>query len=248
MNIAVLVKLVPDTEATLKIAEDRRQIVKTDVNFVLNPFDEYALEEALRTREKFGGAVTVFSLGGEDALKALRNSLAMGADEAVHIKSAGGLDMVGTARALAEGLRGKGYDLIFAGKQAVDDDCGAIGPMVAEFLEISHASIVVKLEITDGKLTAHREIEGGIELLEMAMPALVTAQKGLNEPRYASLKGIMAAKKKTVTELAAIETQAKTEIVRLEYPPLRPPGKIVGTGTEAVPELLRLLREEAKVI
>lgn len=248
MNIVVLVKLVPDTEATLKIADDRRQIVKSDVNFVLNPYDEYALEEALRLKEKQGGTVTVISLGGDEAVKALRNALAMGADEAVHVKSAGGLDMVGVAKALAGALRDKGYDLILAGKQAVDDDCGAIGPMVAALLDIPQAAVVVKLEVADGKFKAHREVDGGYEEFEAALPALVTAQKGLNEPRYASLKGIMTAKKKTIQEVEAATSPIKTEIVRLEYPPSRPPGKIVGTGVESVPELVRLLREEAKVI
>ncbi|MFH0766046.1 MAG: electron transfer flavoprotein subunit beta/FixA family protein [Calditrichota bacterium] len=248
MNIAVLVKLVPDTQATIKIGEDRRYISPADVNFVLNPYDEYALEEALKIKEREGGSVTVLSLGGDEAVKALRNALAMGADNAVHIKWPGGMDLVGVAKALAGALKEGGYDLILAGKQAVDDDCSAVGPMVAEFLDIPHVSNVVKLEVKDGSLKAHREFEGGRELFESPLPALITAEKGLNEPRYASLKGIMAAKKKTLTEITTESFIAKTEVLQLNYPPARPPGKIVGEGVEAIPELIRLLKEEAKVL
>jgi len=248
LNIAVLVKLVPDTQATIKIGEDRRYISPADVNFVLNPYDEYALEEALKIKERLGGTVTVLSLGGDDAVKALRNALAMGADNAIQVKWPGGLDLVGVAKTLAGALKDGKYDLILAGKQAVDDDCAAVGPMVAEFLNIPHVSNVIKLEIEGSSLKAHREFEGGHELVESPLPALITAEKGLNEPRYASLKGIMMAKKKTLTELGAASLPSKTEILQLNYPPLRPPGKIVGEGVEAVPELIRLLKEEAKVL
>lgn len=248
MNIAVLVKLVPDTEATIKIDADRRKIATVEINFVLNPYDEYAVEEGLRLKEKLGGQVTVISLGGDEAIKALRNALAMGADEAIHVKNSGGLDMLGTAKALAGALRGKGFDLILAGKQAVDDDCGAIGAMVAEFLDIPHVSTVVKLDVEGDKLTTSREIEGGVEIFEAMLPALITTQKGLNEPRYASLKGIMASKKKVIAEVEAEISAPKVEVVTLTYPPQRPPGKIVGTGVEAVPELVRLLKEEVKVL
>lgn len=248
MNIAVLVKLVPDTEATIKIDADRRRIASGDINFVLNPYDEFAVEEGLRQKEKSGGQVTVISLGGEEAVKALRNALAMGADEAIRVKSPGGLDMLGVAKALANALAGRGFDLILAGKQAVDDDCGAVGSMVAEFLGIPHVATVTKLDVDGGSLTASREIEGGVEIFQASLPALVTAQKGLNEPRYASLKGIMASKKKVIEEVEALATPAKVEVITLNYPPQRPPGKIVGQGVEAVPELVRLLKEEAKVL
>ena len=248
MNIAVLVKLVPDTEASLKIGEDRKYISTADINFVLNPFDEYAVEEALQQKAKHGGTVTVISLGGDEAIKALRTSLAMGADEAIHARTPGGLDISGTAKSLANLLKDKGYDLIFAGKQAVDDDCGAIGPMVAEYMGIPHVSTVVKLEVDPDKLTAEREFETGIEVFEAPLPALITTQKGLNEPRYASLKGIMMAKKKTIEEVEVEAIEARVEVVKLNYPPVRPPGKIVGEGVDAVPELVRLLKEEAKVL
>lgn len=248
MNIAVLVKLVPDTEATIKIDADRKKIAAGEINFVLNPYDEYAVEEALRQKEKHSGQVTVVSLGGDEAVKALRNALAMGADDAIHVKNPAGLDMLGVARALADAIRGRGFDLILAGKQAVDDDCGAVGSMVAELLDIAHVATVVKLDVEGGKLTAVREIETGSEVIEADLPALITAQKGLNEPRYASLKGIMASKKKVIADVEGTASLAKVEVVQLNYQPGRPPGKIVGQGIEAVPQLVRLLREEAKVL
>lgn len=248
MNIAVLVKLVPDTEASLKIGGDHKYIDTADINFVLNPYDEYAVEEALKQKEKHGGSVTVISLGGNEAVKALRNSLAMGADQAIHVKTQGGHDLLGTAKALANVLKERDFNLIFAGKQAVDDDCGAIGPMVAGLLDIPHVSTVIKLDVTEEKLTAEREFEGGIEVYEVPLPALITAHKGLNEPRYASLKGIMMAKKKQLEEIEAETIPAGTEVIELNYPPIRAPGKIVGEGVEAVPVLIRLLKEEAKVL
>lgn len=248
MKVAVLVKLVPDTEATLRIDEGRQRIATADLNMVLNPYDEFAVEEALRINEAKGGVVVLFSFGGEESLKALRQGLAMGADEAVQVVTTGGVDMQGVAQGLAEALRSDTWDIILAGKQAVDDDCAAIGPMVAEFLGLPHVSTVVKLEIGEGKAIAHREVEGGIEVMECTLPALFTAQKGLNEPRYASLKGIMMAKKKEIKVVSVSPPQPTVRIVQLQYPPMRPPGKIVGQGVEAVPELVRLLAEEARVI
>lgn len=248
MNIAVMVKLVPATEAVIKISADKKTIDTGDINFVLNPYDEIAVEEALKIKEKHGGKVTVISLGSDNAVKALRTALAMGADEAIHLKDPGGLDILGISRVLSGAIKDKGYDLILAGRQAVDDDCAAIGPMVAELLEIPHVSTVVKLDVSEDKLVAEREFEGGFEVFEADLPALISAQKGLNEPRYASLKGIMMAKKKPISTVE-IETQdATVEIVGLKYPPIRPEGKIVGTGADAVPELVRLLKEEAKVL
>lgn len=249
MNIAVLVKFVPPTEAALKIGADRRLIDPSDINFVLNPYDEYAVEEALRLKEKLGsGTVTAVSLGDENAVKAIRQALAMGADEGLQIVPSGGYDMVGTAHAIAGALKGANFDIIFAGKQAVDDDCGAIGTMVATILGIPHVANVVKLDISDGRANAVREFEGGVETFACPLPALITAQKGLNEPRYPSLKGIMTAKKKTINSFQAEPVPPKTRITDLKYPPVRPAGKMVGEGAGAVPELIRLLQDEAKVL
>lgn len=248
MNIAVLVKLVPDSQAVVKIGEDRRYISTADLNFVLNPYDEYAVEEGLKIKEKEGGEVTVFSFGDDTAQKALRTALAMGAGSAVHIKSSGGSDMLGTAKSIASALKDRGFDLIIAGKVAIDDDCGAIGPMVAELMDIPHVTAVHTLNVADGKLTAERDIEGGVEVFESTLPALITAEKGLNNPRYATLKGIMMSKKKSIEIVEAETFESKTEVIKMTYPPSRPPGKIVGEGVEAVPELVRLLKEEAKVL
>ncbi len=248
MNIAVLVKLVPDSQAVIKIGDNRKTIATADLAFVMNPYDEYAVEEALKTKEKMGGTVTVFSLGDKDAEKVLRTALAMGADEAVHIEGPGELDMLGVAKALASALKPHGFDLIFAGKASIDDECSAVGPMVAELLEIPHVSAADKVTVEAGKLTAERSIEGGVEVFEASLPALVTAEKGLNEPRYASLKGIMMSKKKNITAVPAEKTEALVEVLDLNYPPSRPAGRIIGKGVEAVPELIRLLKQEAKVL
>jgi electron transfer flavoprotein beta subunit len=248
MKIAVLVKLVPDTQANLSIAADGKSISMADLNMVLNVYDEFAVEEGLKIKADHGGTVTVITLGEDGSIKALRNALAMGADDAVHIKGISGFDILNTAKILAASLKDKGFDIILAGKQAVDDDCGAIGPMVAELLDISHVSSVNNLEVSADKLVARREIEGGAEVFELDLPALITAEKGLNEPRYASLKGIMMSKKKKVVIEEAEAHTSDLEIISLSHPPVRPPGIIVGDGVDAVPELVRLLKMEAKVI
>ncbi|MFH0882264.1 MAG: electron transfer flavoprotein subunit beta/FixA family protein [bacterium] len=248
MNIAVLVKLVPDTAAQIRLTSDRSWIETRDLNWVLNPFDEYAVEESLKITEEKGGEVTAITYGGENAAEALRKTLAMGAHKAIHIKKDGFTDLLGTAQALAAQVHAGGYDLVFAGFKATDDDCAAVGQMVATLLGLPCITEVAKLEIGDGKLTVEREIEGGTEVVESPLPCVLTAQKGLNEPRYPSLKGIMMAKKKPIDILEAEATEPRVETVGFTYPPERPAGKIVGEGVDAVPELVRLLREEARVI
>lgn len=248
MNIAILVKLVPDTQANLKIGPDGKSISLEDLNMVLNVYDEFAVEEGLKIKTEHGGKVTVITMGNDTAVKALRNALAMGADDAVHIKGTSGFDILNTAKCLAVSLKNKEFDLIIAGKQAVDDDSLAVGPMIAEFLDIPHVSAVNNLQVAADKLTARREVEGGAEIFELPLPALITAEKGLNEPRYASLKGIMMSKKKKIVVEEPEIQESRVEILSLDYPPVRPPGKIVGEGVEAVMELINLLKMEAKVI
>ncbi len=248
MNIAVLVKLVPDTAAQIRLTSDKSWIETRDLNWVLSPYDEYAVEEALKITEAKGGEVTAITYGGENAAEALRKTLAMGAHKAVHVKKDGFTDLLGTAQALAKQVEAGGYDLVFAGFKATDDDCAAVGPMVATVLGLPCVTEVAQLEIGEGKLTAQREIEGGTEVVEASIPCVLTAQKGLNEPRYPSLKGIMMAKKKPIENVEAEDTEPRVETVGFSYPPARPAGKIVGEGTDAVPELVRLLREEARVI
>jgi len=248
VNILVCVKHVPDTEAAVKIAADGKSIQTQDVNFVLNPYDEYAVEEALRLREARGGEVTLLSAGPEEAKKSLRTGLAMGADKAVHLVCAHRHDTLTLARALAAAAGQIPFDLILCGKQAVDDDEAQLGVMLAEALSLPSVSAIVKLEVLDGKAVARREVESGLEVVETSLPAVFTAQKGLNDPRYPSLKGIMMAKQKKIEEIACAQSDSQVEILDLAYPKSRSGGKIVGQGAAAVPELVRLLHEEAKVL
>ena len=254
MKIAVCLKPVPATDTRVKIDASGKRLDPAGVSMVINPYDEFALEEALKLKEAAGsGEVVLVTVGPQSFTATIRNGLAMGADSAVLLTADAGLDALQVARALAAEIKDKGYDLILCGKQAVDDDASQVAPMLAELLSLPCATVVAQLKL-DGpvapgtKAHAHREIEGGVEEVEFALPAVVAAQKGLNEPRYPSLKGIMAAKKKTVEERPAQSGDATTEVLSLSLPPARSSGRIVGEGAAAVPELVRVLREEAKVI
>ena len=249
MNSIVCIKRVPDSETRVRVAADGKRIDPSGVKFVMNPYDEIALEEALRHKEAEGeGTVTLITVGSDDARETLRSGLAMGADQAVLLRAGDATDGLGIARALADEIKGREYDLVLFGKQAIDDDGMQVPLMTAELLGLPCATVVVGLEFAAGRATATREVEGGHEIVEFALPAAVAAQKGLNEPRYASLKGIMAAKRKPLEEKDIQVAAPKTEIVSLSEPPARPPARIVGEGSEAVPELVRLLREEARVL
>lgn len=248
MKLAVCINHVPDTAAKINIAGDGKTIDKAGVTYVISPYDEFAVEECLRLKEKNGGDVTAISLGGDAHKETLRKALAMGVDRAVLLKDDGTRDSFGVARALADYLKELSPDILFFGKQSVDYDDGAVGVMVAEMLGLPAVSVVVKLDIVEGRATAEREIEGGREVVETLLPAVFTAQKGLNEPRYPSLKGIIGAKSKPIEERPGSPVTAKTELIQLQKPPAKPAGRIVGTDVSAVPELVRLLREEAKVI
>jgi electron transfer flavoprotein beta subunit len=244
----VCVKRVPDTEARIRIAGDGSTIDPSGVKFVLNPYDEFAVEAALKHKEAAGaGEVTVVSAGTAESAEALRTALAMGADQAVLLKTGGPIEGLAVARVLAEEIRGREYDVVLFGMKAVDDDLQAVGPMVAELLQIPSATSVTEFSVEGGTVTAQREIEGGSEVVELKLPCALTLTKGAYEPRYASLKGIMAAKKKPLEEKPAAGG-GEAPAVSLQYPPERKAGRIVGQGADAVPELLRLLREEAKVL
>ncbi len=261
MNCIVCMKQVPDTEAKIRISGDGKTIEESDVNFIVNPFDEFAVEEALKIKESKGGEVVLITAGKERATAALRTCLAMGADRAVLIKDDAleRSDSLTIARALASVIETMQYDIILFGKMGVGTDNGQIGPMVAELLSLPHIGVVVKLEVMDGKVKAHREIEGASEVVEAALPVIITAQKGLNEPRYASLKGIMMAKKKEIAikSLSDVglkaeevgESGTKIRCVEMTLPPARVGGKLIdGEPHDAAKELARLLREEAKII
>jgi electron transfer flavoprotein beta subunit len=249
VKIVVCIKRVPDTESRIRIAGDGRSIDPAGLKFVISPYDEYALETALRIRESGGeGEVIVVSVGESSAAEQLRAALAMGADRAVLLRAQPSMDGLPTAKALAAELVDVGADLVLLGMKAADDDQQQVGPMLAELLGLPCVTVAAKLEVDGARLRAHREIEGGIENVEAPLPAVVTITKGEFEPRYASLKGIMAAKKKPLEEKDTALEPARILLHELSYPPERPPGRIVGHGPDAVPELVRLLREEARVI
>jgi electron transfer flavoprotein beta subunit len=253
VRIAVCIKRVPDSETRVKIAPDGKSLDEAGVKFVLNPYDEFAVEEALRRKEQAGaGEVVVVSVGPAAVQETIRTALAMGADRGVLLQveriPADGLVV---ARMLAAELKDGAFDLILFGKVAIDDSNHQVGPMVAELLGLPCVTSIARLELADGKGVAEREIEGGIEVCEFPLPAVLTVDKGLNEPRYPALKGIMAAKKKPLDvkpAASAAGTEGGIEVVALTLPPERTAGRIVGEGASAVPELVRLLREEAKVL
>ncbi len=248
MKIAVCVSHVPDTATKIKISADGKSIDPTGVTFIVNPYDEFAIEESLKTKEKFGGEVFAISVGGEANKESIRKALAMGIDNGILLKADSVLDSYAVAKALAEEIKTLGCEIIFFGKQSVDYDNSITGQLTAEILDYSCISTVVDLKIENQKVIAEREIEGGREVVESELPIVITAQKGLNEPRYASLKGIMAAKKKIIEEKSIAPIDNLSEIIKMYNPQGKNPGRILGTDSSAVHELVRLLREEAKVI
>src|SRR6266481_3908499 len=251
MKIAVCIKRVPDSETRVKIAADGKSIDEAGVKFVMNPYDEFAVEEALRRKEKAGtGEVAVFCLGPAAAQETIRTALATGADRGVLLQvDKTPTDPFEAAKLIAAELkRGGAWDLILFGRMAIDDYNTQVGTLVAELLGLPCVTAVSHLDIDGTKGVAEREIEGGIEVVDFSLPAVLTTDKGLNEPRYPALKGIMAAKKKPLEVKPAQAGAGALEVVALTPPPERKEGKIVGEGAEAVGELVRLLREEAKVL
>jgi electron transfer flavoprotein beta subunit len=249
VNIYLLLKAVADSEATIRPTTDGKAVNLDGITWVLNPFDEFAVEEALKMRDAAGsGEVVAVSYGGEEVPKVLRNALAMGVDRGIHVKGAATFDALATARALANAVKGQSFDLILCGKSAIDHDNHGVGVMVAELLDLPSVSVVVKIEQKDGRLLCEREVEGGLVVVETPMPCVVCAQKGLNEPRYASLKGIMAAKKKPIDEVESSAGESQVEVIEIQPKPQRQAGQILGQGVDAIPALIQKLREEAKVL
>jgi electron transfer flavoprotein beta subunit len=250
MKIVVCIKRVPDSETRVKIATDGKSLDEAGVKFVMNPYDEFAVEEALRRKEKAGaGEVVIVALGLAAAQETIRTALAMGADRGVLLQTDKvPADSFDTARLIAAELKTGTWDLILFGRMAIDDYNHQVGVLVAELLGLPCVSAVSHLDLDGSKGVAEREIEGGIEVVEFPLPAVLTVDKGLNEPRYPALKGIMAAKKKPL-EVKAVQAGAGAiEVAALTPPPERKEGRIVGEGAGAVPELIRVLREEAKVL
>ena len=248
MKIAVCVSHVPDTAAKINIGSDGKTLDPNSVMFIVNPYDEFAVEEALTAKEKIGGETVAISLGGNANKETLRKVLAMGIDNAVLLKDDSYRDSFSVAKALAEEIKVQNAELVFFGKQSVDFDNSVVGQLTAEILGYNCISVVVSFLLEGNKITCEREIEGGKEIVETTLPALITAQKGLNEPRYASLKGIMASKKKEILEKQPAAVNNSVEVISMKKPAPKQAGKILGTDATAVPELIRLLREEAKVI
>ena len=249
MDVIVCVKRVPDTETRIKIGDGATAIDPTGVKFIMSPYDEFAVEAALRTKEAAGaGEVTLVTLGDDSGQETLRAGLAMGADKAVLLTGDVGMDGLATAKALAAELKDASAPLILLGVKAADDDQQQVGPMTATLLGRPCVTGVTSFELQEGKVLCHREVEGGVEVVEATLPAVVTITKGVYEPRYASLKGIMAAKKKPLEQKAATSAESRITVKKLAYPPERAAGRIVGEGPDAAPELARLLREEANVL
>lgn len=257
MNIFVLLKRTFDTEERLTVSNG--SINEDGAEFIINPYDEYAVEEAIQVRDAHGGEVTVVTVGSEEAEKELRTALAMGADKAVLINIEDDVengDQFTTAKILAEFLKDKDADLIIGGNVAIDGGSGQVGPRVAELLDIPYVTTITKLEIEGGKATIVRDVEGDSEVIETSLPLLVTAQQGLNDPRYPSLPGIMKAKKKPLEELELDDldldeddVEAKTKTLEIYLPPKKEAGRVLQGELDAqVKELVSALRNEAKVI
>ena len=219
------------------------------VKFIISPYDEFAIEAGLQVKEAAGeGEVALLSLGGEDTQETLRQGLAMGADRGVLLEGDPGQDGLAVAKALAAELEAMSPSLILFGMKGADMDQQQVGPMTATLLGLPCATAVSEFEMGDGIVTCRRGVEGGTEVLELDLPAVITMTKGKFEPRYASLKGIMAAKRKPLDQKEAQGGEARLTVKKLAYPPERPAGRIVGEGPDAAPELVRLLREEAKAL
>lgn len=251
MNIIVCLKRVPDTETRVRFSDGSTVIEPEGIKYIVSPYDEFALEAAFRTTEMTEeGQVTVMTLGNEDSQETLRAALAAGADAAVLLRAQGAVTMDGlaTAKALAAELETREEQVVLFGVKAGDDDQQQVGPMVATLLGRPCASNVTSFEVGEGVLRCHRDVEGGTEVVELDLPAVVTLTKGAFELRFASLKGIMAAKRKPLDVKDVDLPQSRLSVERLDYPPERAEGRILGEGADAVPELVQLLRDEANVL
>lgn len=250
MKIAVCIKRTPDSESRFKIAPSSTGIDETGLKFDIDDFASYAVEVALQLNEKQGpGETVVYAVGPDSVQETLRKAMSMGADRAVQLKAdANQHDGIAVAKALAAELKSGGYDLILFGKHAFDTSAGVVGTATAELLGVACVTAATKLDIANGRGTARRELEGAAEVVEFALPAVVTIDEGIARPRYPSLKGIMSAKKKPLETKPAQLGVSRVVVRSMELPPERAAGRIIGEGPAAVPELIRLLQTEAKVL
>jgi electron transfer flavoprotein beta subunit len=250
VKIAVCIKRVPDMDVRFKIGSDNVSLDEAGLKFDINDFDSWAVEAALQLKEKNAGSeVTVISLGPDVVQETIRKALSMGADRGIQLKADKvPFDGFSIAKGLANELKAGGYDLIFFGKMSPDSSNGVVGPMTAELLDLACVTAISSLEISNGKGTAKRELEGAQEIVEFQLPAVLTVDEGLNTARYPSLKGIMAAKKKPLEVKPAQLPPPQVTVRKLELPAERKAGRIVGEGAAAVPELVKLLQPEDKVL
>ena len=248
MNILVCISRVPDTASRIKVGSDGKSIDTAGLKFVVNPYDEFAIEEALQLKEKNGGEVTAITVGTDANKDVLRTALAMGVDKAVLVKGDDPADSFYVAENIAKYAKSLNPDMIFLGKQSVDYDSLQIPSILGEKLHIPSISVVSSLNVEDGKATAERDIEGGKETVEASLPCVISAQKGLNEPRYPKLPDIMKAKKKPIEEIEAEKIEPKVTVLEMEIPSKQRVGKIMTDSEEDIKELVKLLHEEAKVI
>jgi electron transfer flavoprotein beta subunit len=250
VKIAVCIKRTPDSESRFRIASSGAGIDETGLKFDVDDFASYAVEVALQLNEKQGpGETVVLAVGPSSVQEVLRKAMSMGADRAIQLDAPSQpFDGLAVAKALAAELKAGGYDLVLFGKHAFDSSAGIVGTAVAELLGVPCVTAASKLEIANGRGTARRELEGAGEVVEFALPAVVTIDEGIARPRYPSLKGIMAAKKKPLETRPAQLGDVRVTVKSMEMPPDRPAGRIIGEGVAAVPELVRLLQTEAKVL
>ena len=250
MKIVVCAKRVPDSAAKIRPAGDGKSIDPQGVENGISPYDEIALESAVQLKEAgVATQVTVLCLGPKESTKELRKAMAMGADDAVLIiEDRPFRDPTATAEALSAALKDLAPDVVFCGWKAIDDDSSAVPGLIAARLDYAYASFVVKVEGADGGLRVSREVEGREEIVQVPTPCVITAQRGLAEPRFASLKGIMQAKRKPLVEQAPAGAENASDLVALTPPAPRPEGRIVGSGADAVPELVRILRDDVGIL
>ena len=248
MKMFVCLKVVPDSETRPKPDGDGRQLDTGDVKWVVNPYDDYAIEQAVQLKEADGGELQLVVLADRDVTKAVHSALARGADSAHTLKVSGDQDSLSIAKALAAYLKTQEYDAVFFGKEAIDDQQGAVGPMVATLLDVPCVTAIDGFTKDGTTVTATRGIEGAVETVKVNLPAVFTTDKGLNEPRFANLKGIMKAKKMPQDTVDTSTDAASAVPSGFALPEARKEGRIVGEGADAVDDLLKALRDEAKVL
>ena len=258
MRVFVCIKQVPDTETRIKLSADNQQIDTAGIKWIINPYDEFAIEEAIRFKESHAETrVTAITIGPKSRVNnALLTAMAMGVDDSIVVECPESLDALTTAKALAAAIKKEGdFSLIYCGKLAIDANAAAVSQMLAELLDIPHTSVVSKADYQAGAVVVEREVEGGTkETLKLSLPALIAANKGLNKPRFASLPGIMKAKKKPIAELSLEDLEVKSSDVKVKYtnytlPKEKPPCKMIeGDAQAQVDELVQLLQNEAKII